>query len=509
MDMQYDSSNFAGGVPMNEPNANRKCTPASDAYSDGIVSGYLDNPCIPSASHNRCHRLMEHRKLEIRKVTGREILDSRGNPTVEAQVMLADGTVGCGMVPSGASTGAFEAVELRDMNQKRYMGRGTLIAANHINVELNNTVLSMDASDIYAIDNALIKEDGTKDKSRLGANAILAVSIACARAAAASQHMPLYKFIGGAAANTLPVPMMNIINGGRHAVGSDFQEYMIVPAGAPCFREALRMGTEVFHTLKDILKKKGYAVTVGDEGGFAPNVADAAKVFELLMEAVKAAGYEPGKDIFFAMDAAASELYNVESGLYEFKREYAAAQNASVYDENITGSIKRSSAEIIEYYTKLVNEFPIISIEDALNEEDWEGWKCITEKLGHRIQLVGDDLFVTNTERLKKGIDAGCANSILIKFNQIGTLSETIEAVKMAHRAGYTAISSHRSGETEDTTIADMAVALNMGQIKTGAPSRSDRVAKYNRLLRIEDELGEAAVFAGIDAFKIKTKAQE
>lgn len=554
--MHNDSSDFAGGVPMNEPMAKRNGSSESDAYSGGTATGYIGNPCIPPAGANRAHRLMEHRKLEIKKVVGREILDSRGNPTVEAQVLLADGTVGHGMVPSGASTGAFEAVELRDMNQKRYMGRGTLKAANHINVELNNMVIGMDSSDTYAIDKAMIKEDGTKDKSRLGANSILAVSIACARAAASSLHLPLYRFIGGNAATTLPVPMMNIINGGRHAVGSDFQEYMIVPAGAPCFREALRMGTEVFHTLKDILSKRGYAVTVGDEGGFAPDVADAFDVFDILMEAVRTAGYEPGKDIYFAMDAAASELYNVESGLYEFPREYAAlhsqkkshysvsqfkntsdksvtsenetsgamsTENVSLQEElseslsaplisvnmtpatpdtvNPTGDIKRNSKELVDYYTKLVDKYPLISIEDPLNEEDWEGWKCITERLGKRIQLVGDDLFVTNTERLKKGIESGCANSILIKFNQIGTLSETIEAVKMAHRAGYTAISSHRSGETEDTTIADMAVALNMGQIKTGAPSRAERVAKYNRLLRIEDELGAAAVFPGISAF--------
>lgn len=531
---RYTPSNFAGGVPMNEPMAERNCSPASMAYSEGIVTGYLDNPCIPPEGDNRAHRLMEHRKLEIKKVVGREILDSRGNPTVEAQVLLADGTVGHGMVPSGASTGAFEAVELRDMNQKRYLGRGTLKAANHINVELNNTVIAMDASDTYGIDNALIKEDGTKDKSRLGANSILAVSIACARAAATSLHMPLYKFLGGNSATTLPVPMMNIINGGRHAVGSDFQEYMIVPAGAKCFREALRMGTEVFHALKDILSKKGYVVTVGDEGGFAPPVADAFEVFELLMQAVIQAGYKPGKDIFFAMDAAASELYNVESGLYEFPREYAAKcdnnmdnkkssvlnmnsaninepKNVDIYNTemtpyysdttNVTHDIKRNSKELVDYYSKIVDKYPLISIEDPLNEEDWEGWKDITARLGKRIQLVGDDLFVTNTERLDKGIKMGCANSILIKFNQIGTLSETIEAVKMAHRAGYTAISSHRSGETEDTTIADMAVALNMGQIKTGAPSRGERVAKYNRLLRIEDELGAAAEFPGVKAF--------
>lgn len=543
----YTAADFAGGVPMNQPVTDRSCKPAAEAYSDGVVTGYLDNPCIPPESdtqldgHSYASRLMEHRKLEIKKVIGREILDSRGNPTVEAQVLLADGTVGHGMVPSGASTGAFEAVELRDIDSKRYRGKGTQKAVNHINVELNNTVLAMDASDMYAIDYAMIKEDGTKDKSRLGANSILAVSIACARAAAASLHMPLYKYIGGSAATTLPVPMMNIINGGRHAIGSDFQEYMIVPAGACCFKEALRMGTEVFHSLKTILQKKGYAVTVGDEGGFAPDVADAFEVFELLMDAVRTAGYEPGKDIYFAMDAAASELYNIESGLYEFPREYAAMckqsgnnnlalkqttlileastethkinkENVDKKNENVllntpdtintTSDIKRDSTQLVDYYSKIIDKFPVVSIEDPLNEEDWEGWKVITDRLGKRVQLVGDDLFVTNTERLRKGIESGCANSVLIKFNQIGTLSETIKAVRMAQQAGYTVISSHRSGETEDTTIADMAVALNMGQIKAGAPSRGERVAKYNRLLRIEDELGQAAVFPGIEAFK-------
>ena len=460
--MNYDSSDFAGGVPMNEPDAVRCCAPAASAYSDGIPAGYLDNPCIPAGSHNRSHKVMEHRKLEIRKVIGREILDSRGNPTVEAQVMLKEGTDGMGKSPSGASTGAFEAVELRDMNLKRYGGKGTLKAVNHINVELNNSVLAMDSSETYSVDKAMIDEDKTHDKARLGANSILAVSIAAARAAAQSLHMPLYRFLGGVAGTTLPVPLMNIINGGRHAVGSDFQEYMIVPAGAPCFREALRMGTEVF---------------------------------AVLQEAVMAAGYEPGKDVYFAMDAAASELYNTESGLYEFAREYAALGNSA------DGGIKRSTEELINYYEMLVNKFPIISIEDPLNEEDWSGWKSITERLGEKVQIVGDDLFVTNTVRLKKGIEMGCANSILIKPNQIGTLSETLEAVKMAHRYGYTAIASHRSGETDDTTIADLAVALNMGQIKTGAPSRAERIAKYNRLLQIEDELGESATYAGIEAF--------
>lgn len=493
--MNYDSSDFAGGVPMNEPDVVRCCAPAASAYSDGIPAGYLDNPCIPAGSHNRSHKVMEHRKLEIRKVIGREILDSRGNPTVEAQVMLKDGTVGVGKSPSGASTGAFEAVELRDMNLKRYGGKGTLKAVNHINVELNNSVLAMDSSETYSVDKAMIDEDKTHDKTRLGANSILAVSIAAARAAAQSLHLPLYRFLGGVAGTTLPVPLMNIINGGRHAVGSDFQEYMIVPAGASCFREALRMGTEVFHSLRDILSQRGYATTVGDEGGFAPAITKADEVFAVLQEAVMAAGYEPGKNVYFAMDAAASELYNTESGLYEFAREYAALGNSA------EGGIKRSTEELINYYEMLVNKFPIISIEDPLNEEDWSGWKSITERLGGKVQLVGDDLFVTNTVRLKKGIEMGCANSILIKPNQIGTLSETLEAVKMAHRYGYTAIASHRSGETDDTTIADLAVALNMGQIKTGAPSRAERVAKYNRLLQIEDELGESATYAGIEAF--------
>lgn len=520
----YTQSDFAGGVPMNEPMAERYCSPEAYECSDGIEAGCLDNPHIPPDEVNNSTLKMmghRHRELEIKKVIGREILDSRGNPTVEAQVLLNDGTVGHGMVPSGASTGAFEAVELRDMDQKRYFGKGTLKAVKHINIELNNTVLAMDASNVYAIDKAMIKEDGTKDKSRLGANSILAVSIACARAAAASFHMPLYRFIGGNVATTLPVPMMNIINGGRHAVGSDFQEYMIVPAGASSFREALRMGTEVFHSLKEILTKKGFAVTVGDEGGFAPDVADAFEVFELLMEAVITAGYKPGEDIYFAMDAAASELYNTESGLYEFPREYATRQskvheNVDMKQQKMTYdlldannemlAIKRDSKQLVDYYSKIIDKFPVISIEDPLNEEDWDGWRDITDKLGNRVQLVGDDLFVTNTERLKKGIASGCANSILIKFNQIGTLSETIEAVKMAHKAGYTAISSHRSGETEDTTIADMAVALNMGQIKTGAPSRGERIAKYNRLLRIEDELGSSAVYPGIKAFNIKTE---
>ena len=435
--------------------------------------------------------------LEIEKVIGREILDSRGNPTVEAEVILADGTVGRGAAPSGASTGEFEALELRDGDKNRFGGKGVRKAVENINTTINDVLVGMDASDTYAVDQAMIKADGTKDKSNLGANAILAVSIAAARAAAISLDVPLYRFLGGVSGNRLPVPMMNIINGGCHALSSglDVQEFMIMPVGAPSFKECLRWCAEVFHALQAILKERGLATSVGDEGGFAPALASDEEAIETILEAVKKAGYEPGKDVYFAMDAAASELYNTESGLYEFAREYAALGNSA------DGGIKRSTEELINYYEMLVNKFPIISIEDPLNEEDWSGWKSITERLGEKVQIVGDDLFVTNTVRLKKGIEMGCANSILIKPNQIGTLSETLEAVKMAHRYGYTAIASHRSGETDDTTIADLAVALNMGQIKTGAPSRAERIAKYNRLLQIEDELGESATYAGIEAF--------
>lgn len=427
--------------------------------------------------------------LEIEKVVGREILDSRGNPTVEAEVYLADGTVGRGMAPSGASTGEFEALELRDGDKGRYLGKGVTKAVENINTIINDVVTGMDASDIYAIDKAMIDADGTKDKSKLGANAILAVSIATARAAAASLDIPLYRFLGGISGNRLPVPMMNILNGGAHAANTvDVQEFMIMPVGAPSFKEALRWCAEVFHALAALLKSKGLATSVGDEGGFAPDLASDEEAIQYILEAVKNAGYEPGKDFMIAMDAASSEWKGEKKGEYVLPK----------------AGTKFTSAELIEHWKKLVDKYPIISIEDALDEEDWEGWQLLTKELGNKIQLVGDDLFVTNTERLSKGIQLGCGNSILIKLNQIGSVSETLEAIKMAHKAGYTAISSHRSGETEDTTIADLAVALNTCQIKTGAPSRTERVAKYNQLLRIEEELGSAAVYPGMKAFNVK-----
>lgn len=427
--------------------------------------------------------------LEIEKVIGREILDSRGNPTVEAEVYLADGTIGRGMAPSGASTGEFEALELRDGDKGRYLGKGVTKAVENINTIINNVVTGMDASDIYAIDKAMIDADGTKDKSKLGANAILAVSIATARAAAASLDIPLYRFLGGISGNRLPVPMMNILNGGAHAANTvDVQEFMIMPVGAPSFKEALRWCAEVFHALAALLKSKGLATSVGDEGGFAPDLASDEEAIQYILEAVKNAGYEPGKDFMIAMDAASSEWKGEKKGEYVLPK----------------AGTKFTSAELIEHWKKLVDKYPIISIEDALDEEDWEGWQLLTKELGNKIQLVGDDLFVTNTERLSKGIQLGCGNSILIKLNQIGSVSETLEAIKMAHKAGYTAISSHRSGETEDTTIVDLAVALNTCQIKTGAPSRTERVAKYNQLLRIEEELGSAAVYPGMKAFNVK-----
>ncbi|MCM1112627.1 MAG: phosphopyruvate hydratase [Muribaculum sp.] len=427
--------------------------------------------------------------MAIEKVIGREILDSRGNPTVEAQVHLADGTVGLGAAPSGASTGEFEALELRDGDKAHYLGKGVTKAVENINTVICQTLRGMDASDIYAVDRAMIQADGTKDKSRLGANAVLAVSIACARAAALSLDIPLYRFLGGVNGNRLPVPMMNIINGGCHALSSglDVQEFMIMPVGAESFREALRWCAEVFHALAAILKERGLATSVGDEGGFAPALSSDEESIETILEAVKKAGYEPGRDFRIAMDAAASEWKTGKSG------EYRLPKAGTVY----------TSEELIAHWKELVDKYPIVSIEDALDEEDWEGWQKLTAELGNRIQLVGDDLFVTNTERLAKGIRMGCGNSILIKLNQIGSVSETLEAVKMAHKAGYTAVSSHRSGETEDTTIADLAVALNTCQIKTGAPSRSERVAKYNRLLRIEEELRGAAVYPGMEAFSL------
>mgnify|MGYP000836351754 CR=1 FL=1 len=429
--------------------------------------------------------------LEIEKVVGREILDSRGNPTVEAEVTLIDGTIGRGMAPSGASTGEFEALELRDGDKSRYLGKGVQKAVENINTVINGTLQGMDASDTYAIDKAMIDADGTKDKSKLGANAILAVSIACARAAAISLDIPLYRFLGGTSGNRLPVPMMNIVNGGCHALSSglDVQEFMIMPVGAPSFKECLRWCAEVFHALASILKDRGLATSVGDEGGFAPDLASDEEAIQYILDAVKNAGYEPGRDFRIAMDAASSE-WKSEKGKGFYKLPKAGTEF--------------TSAELIEHWKKLVEKYPIISIEDALDEEDWEGWKLLTKELGDKVQLVGDDLFVTNTERLKKGIDNGCGNAILIKLNQIGSVSETLEAIKMAHKAGYTAISSHRSGETEDTTIADLAVALNTCQIKTGAPSRTERVAKYNQLLRIEEELGNAAVYPGMGAFNVK-----
>lgn len=426
--------------------------------------------------------------LEIVKVIGREILDSRGNPTVEAEVYLADGTVGRGTAPSGASTGEFEALELRDGDKGRYGGKGVTKAVENINTAINDVVCGLDASDIYAVDKAMIKADGTKDKSKLGANAILAVSIAAARAASISLDIPLYRFLGGISGNRLPVPMMNILNGGAHAANTvDVQEFMIMPVGAPSFKEALRWCAEVFHALAALLKSKGLATSVGDEGGFAPDLASDEEAIQYILEAVKNAGYEPGKDFMIAMDAASSEWKGSKKGEYVLPK----------------AGTKFTSAELIEHWKKLVEKYPIISIEDALDEEDWEGWQLLTKELGSKVQLVGDDLFVTNTERLAKGISLGCGNSILIKLNQIGSVSETLEAIKMAHKAGYTAISSHRSGETADTTIADLAVALNTCQIKTGAPSRSERVAKYNQLLRIEEELGESAVYPQMGAFNV------
>ena len=428
--------------------------------------------------------------LQIEKVIGREILDSRGNPTVEAEVYLIDGTVGRGTAPSGASTGEFEALELRDGDKDRYLGKGVQKAVENINTVINDALIDMDASDIYAIDKAMIDADGTKDKSKLGANAILAVSIACCRAAAAALDIPLYRFLGGVSGNRLPVPMMNILNGGAHAANTvDVQEFMIMPVGAASFKEALRWCAEVFHALAKLLKSKGLATSVGDEGGFAPALKSDEEAIETILEAVKKAGYEPGKDFKIAMDAASSE-WKSEKGKGYYKLPKAGTEY--------------TAEELIEHWAALCEKYPIISIEDGLDEEDWEGWQKLTERLGDKVQLVGDDLFVTNTERLSKGIEMGAGNSILIKLNQIGSISETLEAIKMAHKAGYTAVTSHRSGETADTTIADLAVALNTCQIKTGAPSRSERVAKYNQLLRIEEALGDSAVYPGIKAFNVK-----
>ena len=427
--------------------------------------------------------------LEIEKVIGREIIDSRGNPTVEAEVWLADGTVGRGAAPSGASTGEFEALELRDGDKSRFGGKGVSKAVENINTVINAALVGLDAADTYAVDAAMLQADGTKDKSNLGANAILAVSIAAARAAAASLDLPLYRFLGGVSGNKLPVPMMNILNGGAHAANTvDVQEFMIMPAGAPSFREGLRWCTEVFHALQALLKDKGLATSVGDEGGFAPDLASDEEAIQYILAAIERAGYQPGRDFVLAMDAASSEWKGSKKG------EYRLPKCGKVF----------TSEELVAHWKQLVEKYPIYSIEDGLDEEDWEGWQQMTKELGGKVQLVGDDLFVTNTERLAKGISLGCGNSILIKLNQIGSVSETLEAIKMAHKAGYTAIASHRSGETEDTTIADLAVALNTCQIKTGAPSRSERVAKYNQLLRIEEDLGAAAQYPGFGAFNIK-----
>lgn len=418
-------------------------------------------------------------KFEIVRVQGREILDSRGNPTVEAEVELAGGAVGRAAVPSGASTGQFEAVELRD-KESRYHGNGVLRAVRNINTILSETVLYENALNQENIDRILIETDGTDNKSKLGANAILAVSLATAKSAAQQLNIPLFRYLGGVQARKLPVPMMNILNGGKHADNTvDLQEFMIMPAGAKSFSDGLKMCSEIYHTLKKLLKTDGYSTAIGDEGGFAPNLKNAREVLGYMMNAVKLSGYTPGSDIMFAIDAASSELYDEESGMYLFPGE----------SEMSGRMIKRSAQEMVDYYKELLDEFPIASIEDGLYEDDWDGWKLLTDTLGDRVQLVGDDLFVTNTERLRKGIELGVANSILVKVNQIGTLSESLKAIQMAKEAGYTTIISHRSGETEDSVIADIAVAVNAGQIKTGAPCRSDRVAKYNQLLRIEEQI--------------------
>ena len=425
--------------------------------------------------------------LEIEKVYGREIIDSRGNPTVEAEVTLADGTVGRGASPSGASTGEFEALELRDGDKTKFGGKGVSKAVANINEKIAPALAGVDASDIYEVDRIMRELDGTKDKSVLGANAILAVSIAAANAAAKSLDLPLYRFFGGVNANTLPVPMMNILNGGAHATNSvDTQEFMIMPAGAPTFREGLRWSTEVFHALQKLLKSEGKTTAVGDEGGFAPDLAGDEDTIEHILQAIRNAGYEPGKDFVLAMDAASSE--------------WKSEKGKGFYHQPKSGR-DFTSDELIAHWKSLIEKYPIYSIEDGLDEEDWEGWQKMTRELGHKVQLVGDDLFVTNPERLAKGISLGAGNAILLKLNQIGSVSETLDAIKMAQNAGMRAIVSHRSGETEDTTIADLAVALNAGEIKTGAPSRSERVAKYNQLLRIEEELGNAAVYPGKKAF--------
>ena len=422
----------------------------------------------------------------IESVYAREVLDSRGNPTVEVEVVLESGAEGRAIVPSGASTGAFEAVELRDGDKSRYLGKGTQTAVDNVNNIIAEQLEGMESTDQPAIDALLIELDGTHNKGKLGANAILGVSMAVARASAEELGLPLYQYIGGVNAKQLPVPMMNILNGGEHADNNvDVQEFMILPVGAPTFKEGLRMGAEVFHSLKKVLSERGLACGVGDEGGFAPNLGSNREALELIVEAIEKAGYEPGKDVMLGLDVAATEMYDKETKLYDLKHE----------------GKKLTAEEMVDLYEDWATNFPIITIEDGLDEEDWDGWKVLTERLGKKVQLVGDDLFVTNTERLERGIEAGVANSILIKVNQIGTITETLDAIEMAKRAGYTAVISHRSGETEDTTIADLAVAVNAGQIKTGAPSRTDRVAKYNQLLRIEEMVGEQARYCGLKSF--------
>jgi enolase 1/2/3 len=426
--------------------------------------------------------------MDIEKVVGREILDSRGNPTVEADVHLADGSIGRAAVPSGASTGEFEAVELRDGDKSRYLGKGTRNAVSNINDLISPALAGLDATNQALVDRTMLKLDSTNNKGKLGANAILAVSLATARAQASSEMTPLYRYLGGVGARVLPVPMMNVINGGAHADNSvDLQEFMLAPVGAKTFSDALRMGVETFHTLKGVLKKKGYSTAVGDEGGFAPNLKSNDEALDVLMEAIRGAGFTPGEDIYLALDPASSEFYDTDKKKYVFKK---------------SDKSEKTSDQMVEFWSGWVRQYPIISIEDGMSEGDWDGWKVLTDALGKKIQLVGDDLFVTNPEILQRGIEKGVANSILVKVNQIGSLTETLEAMRLATTAQYTAMVSHRSGETEDSFIADLAVATNAGQIKTGSASRTDRLAKYNQLLRIEEELGDAALFLGKKAFR-------
>jgi enolase len=451
--------------------------------SFGLIASPIYNFCLT-------YQPGELMNTTIDEIHAREILDSRGNPTIEADVFLGDGSMGRAAVPSGASTGEHEAVELRDGDKERYSGKGVLQATRNVNEQIDDALMGMDASAQREIDNAMLELDGSPNKSNLGANAILAVSMACARAAAISMKLPLYRYLGGVNACVLPTPMMNIINGGAHADSNvDFQEFMVMPVGAQTFSEALQWGTEVFHTLKAVLKKRGYNTAVGDEGGFAPSLKANVEAIELILEAIQQAGFKAGEEIAIALDPASSEFYDKEQGKYVFKKS----------DKSV-----KSSEEMVRFWSEWVRQYPIVSIEDGLAEDDWQGWKLMTEQLGDKIQLVGDDLFVTNTERLKKGIEEGAGNSILIKVNQIGTVSETLDAISLALRNGYTAVISHRSGETEDTFIADLAVATGAGQIKTGSASRTDRIAKYNQLLRIEEELGPAARFLGLETVNYK-----